>query len=340
MADEAALETAILDEDDGQLIESDVEPATAPKAEETAALQRLIDQAEALAARPLDDPKLRKLVQHLKDLDAKGARPVVFCRFISTAEAVGEALRQQFKKHTIEIVTGRLTPDERRVRVEALADYPHRILVATDCLSEGINLQALFNAVVHYDLNWNPTRHQQREGRVDRFGQPEREVWSVMMFGENSMIDGAVLDVITKKAERIARETGVTVPIPEDSASVTNALMQAMLLRSSAPARKAHSTSAMRRRSSMPNGAMRRQTPRRAARATRRPRCSRKKSCRNGTRCATSSVARSKWSASPVELWPASTCRWATLRVRQAAHGVCIMTSCPSNCRNGSRRAV
>lgn len=235
MADEAALESAILDEEEGQLTESDVEPATAPNAEETAALQKLIAQAEALAARAQDDPKLRKLVQHLKDLDGKGARPVVFCRFISTAEAVGEALRQHFKKHTVEIVTGRLTPEERRVRVEALADQPNRVLVATDCLSEGINLQALFNAVVHYDLNWNPTRHQQREGRVDRFGQPEREVWSVMMFGENSMIDGAVLEVITKKAERIARETGVTVPIPEDSASVTNALIQAMLLRSTSP---------------------------------------------------------------------------------------------------------
>jgi SNF2 family DNA or RNA helicase len=45
------------------------------------------------------------------------------------------------------------------------------VLVATDCLSEGINLQEHFDAVVHYDLSWNPTRHEQREGRVDRFGQ-------------------------------------------------------------------------------------------------------------------------------------------------------------------------
>lgn len=235
MADEAALESAILDEEEGQVTESDVEPATAPDPEEAEALTKLVVQAENLAARPQDDPKLRKLVQHLKDLHGKGARPVVFCRFISTAEAVGEALRQQFKKHTLEIVTGRLTPEERRVRVEALADRHDRILVATDCLSEGINLQALFNAVIHYDLNWNPTRHQQREGRVDRFGQPEEEIWSVMMFGENSMIDGAVLQVITRKAEHIAQATGVTVPIPEDSASVTNALLQAMLLRSSNP---------------------------------------------------------------------------------------------------------
>jgi SNF2 family DNA or RNA helicase len=78
-----------------------------------------------------------------------------------------------------------------------------RILVATDCLSEGINLQQLFDTVVHYDLSWNPTRHQQREGRVDRFGQPAKLVRSIMMFSRDSAIDGAVLDVILRKAEEI-----------------------------------------------------------------------------------------------------------------------------------------
>lgn len=233
MADEEELASAIRDEEGGQFSDSDVEPVTALESEEATALQKLIDRAESLAARPQDDPKFRRLVKHVEDLIAEQAKPVIFCRFISTAEAVGEALRAKFRKQTVEVVTGRLTPEERRARVEALEEHPDRILVATDCLSEGINLQALFNAVIHYDLNWNPTRHQQREGRVDRFGQPADKVWFAMMFGENSMIDGAVLEVITRKAERIAKETGVAVPIPEDSVSVTNALMQAMLLRSS-----------------------------------------------------------------------------------------------------------
>ena len=51
-----------------------------------------------------------------------------------------------------------------------------RVLVATDCLSEGVNLQEHFDAVVHYDLPWNPNRLEQREGRVDRFGQPKPSV--------------------------------------------------------------------------------------------------------------------------------------------------------------------
>ena len=68
-------------------------------------------------------------------------------------------------------MTGAFTPEERRARVEEMGGLEQRLLVATDCLSEGINLQALFDSVIHYDLSWNPTRHQQREGRVDRFGQ-------------------------------------------------------------------------------------------------------------------------------------------------------------------------
>jgi superfamily II DNA/RNA helicase len=129
------------------------------------------------------------------------------------------------------VVTGTLAPDERRNRVEALDVSDNRILVATDCLSEGINLQSLFDTVIHYDLSWNPTRHQQREGRVDRFGQQAPIVRSLMMYGENSAIDGAVLDVILRKADEIRKATGVAVPMPEDQESVTSALMQAVMLR-------------------------------------------------------------------------------------------------------------
>jgi superfamily II DNA/RNA helicase len=104
------------------------------------------------------------------------------------------------------------------------------VLVATDCLSEGINLQALFSAVVHYDLSWNPTRHEQREGRVDRFGQPEKVVRALMIYGENNPVDGAVLKVIVRKAERIRKELGVSVPVPADTNKVTEVILQTVLL--------------------------------------------------------------------------------------------------------------
>ena len=52
-----------------------------------------------------------------------------------------------------------------------------------------------FDAVVHYDLAWNPTRHEQREGRVDRYGQPSRQVRTVLLYGQDNRVDGVVLQV-------------------------------------------------------------------------------------------------------------------------------------------------
>jgi hypothetical protein len=51
--------------------------------------------------------------------------------------------------------------------------------------------------VVHYDLAWNPTRHEQREGRVDRFGQRRDVVRAPTLYGDDNGIDGIVLDVLT-----------------------------------------------------------------------------------------------------------------------------------------------
>jgi superfamily II DNA or RNA helicase len=232
LAEETAIKPVVFDAEDGVLDESDIEPASASaQGEEAAVLAGLIARAEALVARHETDPKVAGLVAELRALLKDGFRPVIFCRFIATAEALGAVLRHSFPDHRVAVVTGTLAPDERRVRVDELEPHDGRILVATDCLSEGINLQSLLDAVVHYDLSWNPTRHQQREGRVDRFGQRAPLVRSIMMYGDNSPIDGAVLDVILRKAEEIRKATGVSVPMPEDQDSVTSALMQAVLLR-------------------------------------------------------------------------------------------------------------
>src|SRR5690606_34785337 len=161
------LEPQIYDEDGDDEDAVDIEPSTAFS--DDPALRALIDQAGDLVE--AKDPKLDALVGALKPLIKSGASPVVFCRYLATAEHVKSGLRRAFPKLIIESVTGELTPDERRDRVAEMAledaeEGAQRILVATDCLSEGINLQQLFDTIVHYDLSWNPTRHQQREGRV------------------------------------------------------------------------------------------------------------------------------------------------------------------------------
>ena len=230
VAEADRLESQIYDGDDEDAI--DIEPSAALEAEPD--LTALMQQAERLIRAP--DPKLNALINGLRPLLKHGANPVVFCRYLATADHVRDGLRKAFPKCRIEAVTGVLTPDERRARVEDMAPAEggkalQRILVATDCLSEGVNLQQLFDSVVHYDLCWNPTRHQQREGRVDRFGQPARLVRSIMMFSPDSAIDGAVLDVILRKAEDIRKATGVSVPLPEEHGPVTDALMASMMLR-------------------------------------------------------------------------------------------------------------
>jgi superfamily II DNA or RNA helicase len=198
------------------------------------ALRSLLQRATALRGQARD-PKLRLLIERVKALVSEGFRPVVFCRFIQTAYYVGEHLRDALagSRHVVEVITGELSPEDRRTRIEALTEVAvthSPILVATDRLSEGINLQALFSAVVHYDLSWNPTRHEQREGRVDRFGQPERRVRALMLYGLNNPVDGAVLKVIVRKAERIRRELGVSVPVPVDTNRVTEVILQTVLL--------------------------------------------------------------------------------------------------------------
>jgi hypothetical protein len=209
---------------------SDLEPPA--QLEEASLLQGLIQEAERLSGKA-GDPKLAALIDHIGTLVKDGYHTVVFCRYIATAHYVAEHLRKAFPKATVESVTGEYTPEERRERVDAMGEGEPRILVATDCLSEGINLQHLFTAVVHYDLAWNPTRHEQREGRVDRFGQQSEEVRCTMLWGHDNPVDGFVLNVILRKGETIQKELGVLVPMPEDEARINQALVKAALMRRS-----------------------------------------------------------------------------------------------------------
>ncbi len=225
--DEEGLKGRLFDGTADVLMEDDVEP---PAATDDRALAELIAQAEKLSGQA-GDPKLKLLTDHLAQLLAEGFSPVVFCRYIATAHYLGRHLKDRFEGVTVDVVTGELTADERKEKVSVLGEAEQRLLLATDCLSEGINLQEHFDAVVHYDLSWNPTRHEQREGRVDRFGQESKVVRATLIYGGNNPVDGAVLDVIIRKAEKIRQELGVPVPLPDEGHTLTQALMKAVLLR-------------------------------------------------------------------------------------------------------------
>ncbi len=190
-------------------------------------LRALAAEAEALTERA--DAKLTQATRIVGDLVAGGDQVVVFCRFIPTAEYIGRALRRALDGVTVDWVTGAQPPEERERRVAELGAAPRRVLVATDCLSEGVNLQESFTAVVHYDLAWNPTRHEQREGRVDRFGQRSPTVRAVTFYGEDNGVDGLVLDVLLRRQRTIRNDTGVSVPVPHDSDAVLTAVLDGVL---------------------------------------------------------------------------------------------------------------
>lgn len=179
------------------------------------------------------DAKLQAAITTIDSLLDEGFHPIVWCRYIATANYVAEELRKKFeKKRSSKIrvisITGESSEDEREVRLEELTAYSQRILVATDCLSEGVNLQASFSAVIHYDLPWNPNRLEQREGRVDRYGQTAPIVKSYLLYGQDNPVDGAVLEVLIRKAVEIHKTLGITVPVPMDSATVSEAVFKSL----------------------------------------------------------------------------------------------------------------
>lgn len=201
-------------------------------------LAALIEEARALEG--IDsDTKLAGLLSPLKNLLNAGFSPIIFCRFIATADYLKEELDKALgEKVVIKAVTGRLSPEEREARVREFEEHPpekKRLLIATDCLSEGINLQHLFNAVIHYDLSWNPTRHEQREGRVDRFGQPHKTVRALLYYGEDNLVDGIVLRVILRKTKKIRDDLGVSLSFPADSDKVFQAIMETVFFKKALP---------------------------------------------------------------------------------------------------------
>jgi len=193
-------------------------------------LQQLAREAEALAG--AKDEKLTLAIAAIGKLLKDGFHPIVFCRFQPTAEYVAAAIRDALGKQAeVVAVTGNLPHSDREQRVLELGEASRRVLVATDCLSEGINLQDHFDAVFHYDLSWTPTRHEQREGRVDRYGQPRPRVRLVTYYGTNNQIDGVVLDVLLRKHGVIRSSLGISVPVPVDTEKVMEAIFEGLLLR-------------------------------------------------------------------------------------------------------------
>lgn len=202
-------------------------------------LNRLAQKALELT-RIDKDEKVKLAAEQIKLWINKGHSPIVFCRFIATAHYVAKILKEYLPKNVdVRAITSELSDEERREKIDEMAKSPKRILIATDCLSEGINLQDKFNAILHYDLPWNPNRLEQREGRVDRYGQPgwidkngnhQNTIDVKVLFGSDNPMDVVVLKIIIEKIQKIQNTSGVSIALADDNRSVMDKVLKEVLL--------------------------------------------------------------------------------------------------------------
>lgn len=111
--------------------------------------------------------------------------------------------------------------NEMARKAQQALDEPVRILIATDCLSEGQNLQDA-QTVVNYDIHWNPTRLIQRQGRIDRIGSVNKEI-DCVNFWPAKNYDG-YLNLFNRVNSRLAAMAVIGTEIPEVSEELTKTI--------------------------------------------------------------------------------------------------------------------
>lgn len=155
-------------------------PADAEDAREARALQRLAGLNAATmpkGARPRSG-KYAQLVQLLRNKGVARDSPervVVFAERVATLHWLKEHLQRDLKLKAgqVEVLHGGLSDVEQQEVVEGFkrASAPVRVLVTGDVASEGVNLHKQSHELIHYDIPWSLIRIEQRNGRIDRYGQ-------------------------------------------------------------------------------------------------------------------------------------------------------------------------
>lgn len=183
------------------------------------------------------DNKVKELAKALEFALNSSYNPIVFCQYIQTAEyckVMVEKHIHAYKKYkdvAIEVITSKQADEDRKMKIDELSKTPRHILICTDCLSEGVNLQNGFNCIIHYDLPWNPNRVEQRNGRIDRFGQTEPEVSIFTLFDEeNNPVDKIIMKVLYRKQEQIRKSLGIYIPIADNDSSIMENIMEQIIV--------------------------------------------------------------------------------------------------------------
>jgi len=159
------------------------------------------------------DPKIEALIEELKIISSSSIthnhlgveKVIIFTEYRDTLEAIRKRLdREPELAGSYVVLTGGLTRNQRLKRQDEFARPDTRILLATDAASEGLNLQYNCRRVIHFELPWNPNRLEQRNGRVDRYGQRHEPIIRYLYYPESPEDD--VLSTLVQKIEQMAKD--------------------------------------------------------------------------------------------------------------------------------------
>lgn len=174
---------------------------------EKVALERLLELNEAIT--PEDSNKYNALVNYLSEIGVKkgsDTRVVIFSERVATLHWLKNNLTKhlKIKAGAVEVMHGGL-PDQQQMQLVdefKKTDSPIRILVTGDVASEGVNLHGLCHNLVHYDIPWSLIRIQQRNGRIDRYGQTESPKITTLLLDPSEESEVGELHVLNRLIER------------------------------------------------------------------------------------------------------------------------------------------
>lgn len=171
--------------------------------EEREVLQRLIARLERLET----DPKMEAIVHFLDRKKWLNLGVIIFSQYYDTAKWLADSLAARYLEEAVGLYAGagrsRLYQRGDSVTVERetlkrmVAEHQIRVIVATDAACEGLNLQAL-GTLINVDLPWNPTRLEQRIGRIKRFGQ-RRETVDMLNLVFEQTVDEKIYERLSER---------------------------------------------------------------------------------------------------------------------------------------------
>lgn len=138
-------------------------------------LRLLIKVGEAASS---GDPKLEALVSEVAGIrrERPGANVLIYTEYADSLHAAVKALRDALHGETVVSITGNDSERTRLAVTERFGAEDGLVLVSTDSLAEGLNLHRRCRDLIHVDLPYNPNRLEQRNGRIDRYGQQAEPV--------------------------------------------------------------------------------------------------------------------------------------------------------------------